>query len=91
MDGKASRDKVKLIEVDEAGHLAIIPIEDLIADRMGQAFSQKPPREDMLNQAVMLYRLASEIDKAYLARRICEETLVDATLAGLESISDEGN
>ena len=90
MDGKADLDKIRIIEVDGGGRLAIIPIEDLIADRLGQAFADKPPREDMLNQAVMIYRLAGETDENYLNKRISEETDGDANLAWLKRACDEG-
>lgn len=88
MDGKADPDKVKLIEFDEKGEFAIIPVEDLIADRMAQAYSVRPIREDMLFQSVILYRLAEEVDEAYLDKRICEETYGDANLASLKDACD---
>lgn len=83
MDGKACREKISIVEFDEGGILAVIPIEDLIADRMGQAYSVDPPREDMLDQAVKLLQLAEAIDETYLDRRIREETVGEAALETL--------
>jgi hypothetical protein len=36
-----------------------------------------PPRGDMIDQAVKLYRLATGIDRDYLSKRIAEETAGD--------------
>ena len=82
MAGKADRARIKVFDI-EGGRMAVIPVEDLIADRMGQAFADQPPREDMLDQALMLYRLAEAPDLTYLDKRICEETVGGANLASL--------
>jgi hypothetical protein len=86
MDGKADREKIRLFQND-AGAISVIPVEDLIADRMGQAFSDNPPRKDMLDQAVKILELAAAIDETYLNRRICEETDGGANLALLRDLS----
>jgi hypothetical protein len=73
MDGNVDYRRIVLIEglaVDAA--FASIPIEDLIADRMGQYASGTAPT--MLEQARILFRLHPDCDIPYLARRIDEET-----------------
>lgn len=73
MDGKVDYRRIVLVEgvaVDAA--FAAIPVEDLIADRMGQYASGTAPV--MLEQARILFRLHPDCDLTYLARRIEEET-----------------
>ena len=82
MDGKADRNRIRIVDLED-GQLRIISIEDLIADRMGQAFAQHPPRKDLLDQASKLNLLAEELDDAYLNARILEETLNSADLETL--------
>ncbi|MEQ1936514.1 MAG: hypothetical protein ABL962_21905 [Fimbriimonadaceae bacterium] len=84
MDGKASLERIRVFEIVDGAKLWVIPAEDLIADRMGQAYSDTPPRGDMLDQAFGLMHLVSEIDESYLDRRICEETAGGANLATLK-------
>jgi len=85
MDG--ATDMEKLVVVDIEGYpLRVIPIEDLIADRLGQAYSADPPRPDMLEQALILYQFADEYDADYLDRRISEETLGSADLVTLRNL-----
>ena len=74
----------------------VIGIEDLIADRMGQAFSRPfddTPIEDRKNQALRLWQIASgivpAIDAAYLDRRIREETIESASLETLRRWNDD--
>jgi hypothetical protein len=73
MDGRADRSKIRLFEF-ERGKVAVIPLEDLIADRTAQALSGPVPREDLLDQGIMLFRLALDCDEAYLDRHLREET-----------------
>jgi hypothetical protein len=61
-----------VIEVDGAGSVAVIAVEDLIADRMGQFASGSA--DEMLVQARVLYQLSSSLDLSYMDRRIAEET-----------------
>ena len=73
MDGNVDYRRIVLIEglaTDAA--FAAIPVEDLIADRMGQHASGTAPT--MLEQARILFRLHPDCDLTYLARRIDEET-----------------
>ncbi|WP_335337803.1 hypothetical protein [Sphingomonas sp. Leaf230] len=55
MDGRAERDRVKLIDTSAGDQFAVISVEDLIADRMGQYASGSAP--DMLGQAQVLFSL----------------------------------
>lgn len=81
LDGHADRDRVQLFAVDSGERLAVIALEDLIADRMGQYASGTA--NEMLQQAQTLYRLAEGLDAAYLERRIREETGNDHGIASL--------
>ncbi len=88
MDGNADSERIRLIDVstgpEERGlTLRVIPVEDLIADRMAQALAGKPFRKDMQNQSVRLYELAESIDSDYLERRIRTETGGEASLETL--------
>lgn len=83
LDGLADRDKVQLISVEEGEHFAVISVEDLIADRMGQYYSGTAP--EMLQQARVLFNLYKDADRSYMERRIREETANEYGLAELES------
>jgi hypothetical protein len=73
MDGSVDRDHILLLEdFSDEGAIAIIAVEDLIADRMGQYASGSAP--DMLAQARGLLLLHPEVDMAYLDCRIRFET-----------------
>ena len=73
MDGNVDYRRIVLVDglaADAA--FATIPVEDLIADRMGQFASGTAPV--MLEQARILFQLHPDCDVAYLERRIHEET-----------------
>lgn len=90
LDGRADRARVSRIEFcDDA--LRLVPIEDMIADRMGQALAGPRRDQAMRDQAVWLYRFATAPDRAYLDRRIREETVNEATAATLEAWAHEDN
>jgi hypothetical protein len=72
MGGGIEPSRLALIDLEE-GSFAAISVEDLIADRMGQYASGTAP--EMLGQARALHDLHPEADRAYLERRIREETL----------------
>jgi hypothetical protein len=74
-DGRTDRSRLELVSVSEEGRkvLRFPPIEDMIADRLGQYEEHPRDHIDMLVQAKILWRLADELDLAYLARRIEEE------------------
>ena len=59
-------------------------IEDLIADRMGQYAFDPAAMGDRLAQALTLYRLAGNLDRDYLSKRIRQETLDAFGLDDLE-------
>lgn len=82
MGGTVDRTRIALVDLAE-GAFAIIPVEDLIADRMSQYASGTAP--EMLGQARAPYALHQELDRAYLERRIREETLGDH---GVEDLQD---
>ena len=76
MDGNVDRDHILLVEDVAPGlSFAIIAVEDLIADRMGQYASGMA--RDRLDQARLLYRLNPDVDAVYLDRRIREESFGD--------------
>lgn len=73
MDGLVDYDHILLLnDFTDDGAFAIISVEDLIADRMGQFSSGSAP--EMLGQARALLRLHSDADMRYLERRVREET-----------------
>lgn len=72
LDGMADRERVLLIDLDRDGIAVVISVEDMIADRMGQFASGSAP--EMREQARRLLRLHSDVDRAYLDRRIRQET-----------------
>jgi hypothetical protein len=82
MDGEFDRDTLALVDLAEAGSFVVISVEDLIADRLGQYASGSAP--DRLGQARALFALQLELDRAYLARRIGEETAGDHGIEILE-------
>jgi hypothetical protein len=75
LDGAADRGRVKLIDLGDDGTVAVISIEDMIADRMGQYASGTAP--EMLEQARRLYALHGDADLVYMERRIRHESAGD--------------
>ena len=83
MDGQVDHRRILLVEGLEPGAaFAMIPVEDLIADRMGQFASGTAP--EMREQARILLHLHPGCDRAYLAARINPETGGDH---GIEDIA----
>ncbi len=74
MDGAVDATRIALIDL-ATGAFAIIPVEDLIADRMGQYASGTAP--EMLAQARKLFALHPDLDRDYLERRTRHETAGD--------------
>ncbi len=72
LDGNTDRARVRTITVADAGEIAVLPVEDLIADRAGQYASGTAP--EMLVQARILFNLYPDLDIAYLDDRIRQET-----------------
>lgn len=83
LDGLAERDRLVLIDLGEDGVAAILSREDMIADRMGQFHSHAAP--EMLGQAKVLASLHNDLDRAYLERRIREETAGDLGVQDLSA------
>ncbi|MBV8685280.1 MAG: hypothetical protein JOZ90_11515 [Alphaproteobacteria bacterium] len=74
LDGAVDPARLVLVEqMQEGAAFVIIPVEDLIADRMGQYASGSAP--EMLEQARRLLALHPDADMHYLERRIRTETL----------------
>lgn len=84
LDGHADRDKVQLISVEHGDQFAVISVEDLIADRMGQYHSGTAP--EMLEQARVLFSLYKDADCTYMERRIREETANEYGVADLQTV-----
>lgn len=81
-DGRTDRRRIVLVEVDpeRSSVVAFPPIEDMIADRLGQYESVPGGHPGMLEQARLLFELAAEIDQAYLEKRVREECVDPAIL-----------
>jgi hypothetical protein len=75
--------RVRLVEVVDGKRIAISPIEDLIADRLGQ-YADDGQRVEMLGQAIRLFKLAREPDEDYLDGRIRGQTGDEWSLARLK-------
>lgn len=73
-DGRADHNRIQLVEVIDGEAMAIAPVEDLIADRMGQYLSTDARVPEMLDQAIKMLQLADRVDETYLDRRIRDET-----------------
>jgi hypothetical protein len=72
LDGHVDRERIQLFSFDEELQIAVIPPEDLIADRMGQFASGTAP--EMGQQAKTLFALCKDLDLHYMDMRIREET-----------------
>lgn len=73
LGGKADRARVRIISTGADGQIAVLAVEDMIADRLGQ-YASGAARE-MLQQARTLFGLYPDADLDYMERRIREETL----------------
>lgn len=83
MDGSVDKDHIFLVEDMGEGAFAIISVEDLIADRMGQYASGTAA--EMVDQARILLSLHPEADRVYLETRIRAETFGDYGIEILET------
>lgn len=73
-DGLADLARIAVVIVGRDGPAIALPsVEDMIADRLGQAMVSSPGDPSRLMQARHLYRLAASLDMAYLERRVREE------------------
>ncbi|TXC72391.1 hypothetical protein FSB78_16635 [Sphingomonas ginsenosidivorax] len=82
LDGLADRKRVLVLDFGTEGTASIISVEDMIADRMGQFASGTAP--EMRGQARAMLVLHTDIDRAYLAHRIIEETAGDYRIEDVE-------
>ena len=81
LGGMADRDRIALIDLGEDGEAAIVAIEDMIADRMGQYASGSAP--EMLEQARRLFALHADADLDYMEIRIRHESVGEYGVADL--------
>jgi hypothetical protein len=82
LDGMADRDRVELLEFAPDGEVAVLSVEDIIADRMGQYASGSAPA--MREQARRLFVLHNEADLDYMDQRIRYESGGDYGVADLK-------
>jgi hypothetical protein len=92
-DGHSDVGRIRIIELASGESLNVPPVEDMIADRMGQFNARAGDDADMLAQALVLYRVSREnleirLDEAYLHTRIRAETLGDY---GSDSLRETAN
>jgi hypothetical protein len=94
-DGASDKERIRVVPIG-GSQIRLPPVEDMIADRMGQYVA--PDRRDpsMLQQAVVLYQIAREnledpINEEYLDRRIRHETLGLCDLRFLIEKADAAN
>lgn len=83
LDGMADRGRLRLVDMDADGEAAIVSVEDMIADRMGQFASGTAP--EMRVQAQTLFDLYGDADLIYMDKRIRYETGGDFGVADLTS------
>jgi len=84
LDGMADREMVQIVQMEDAGAIAVLSPEDMIADRMGQYASGTAP--EMLGQARALFAFCEALDMDYMERRISEEAGGDY---GLQDLHDK--
>jgi len=72
-DGRCERGRLRFLATGSGSSFALAPVEDLIADRLGQHAVASPTDDSMLLQARLLLSLAEEIDQAYLRKRVQDE------------------
>ncbi len=83
LDGMADWGRVSLIDLSPDGEAAIVSVEDMIADRMGQYASGTA--RDMLEQARRLFILHADADLDYMDHRIRFESAGDYGVADLKT------
>lgn len=72
-DGRADQNRLVILPTNGNGALTLPSVEDLIADRLGQHTVASPSDDSRLQQAIWLFRLAEQLDRNYLVKRILEE------------------
>lgn len=71
-DGRSDKSRAVRFEIMDESAVTFPPIEDLIADRLGQYEANRNDRT-RLEQAQFLFRMAKSIDLDYLKKRVMEE------------------
>lgn len=85
-DGNADVARLRLVTIGPDSRVLVIPVEDVIADRLGQYVANPAGSRALLRQAVLAWSLADEIDRAYLDARIRTETIDTFDLARFEEL-----
>jgi hypothetical protein len=78
---------LRLIAIGPGSQVLVIPVEDVIADRLGQYTANPAGSRALLRQAVLAWSLAVEIDRSYLDARIKTETVETLDLARFEELA----
>lgn len=81
-DGRSDRAKLIRLSFRDGSDIVLPPVEDLIADRLGQYAIASVSDASRLEQAKVLLRMAKEVDGHYLRSRIVDEG-GDPALIGL--------
>jgi hypothetical protein len=94
-DGASDRTRTRFVSL-ETGEVRFPPVEDMIADRMGQFAAPDRGDGEMLAQAVVLFRIArtnleDPMDTEYLDARIKQETVGSYDLRFLIEKADEAD
>jgi hypothetical protein len=71
-DGRSDKSRVVRLEIATDSEITFPPIEDLIADRLGQ-YEANRTDSTRLEQARFLFRMAKSVDMTYLSKRVAEE------------------
>jgi hypothetical protein len=85
-DGNADPERLRLVTIGPGSRVLVIPVEDVIADRLGQYVANPAGSRALLRQAALACSLADEIDRAYLDSRIRTETIGTLDLARFEEL-----
>jgi hypothetical protein len=86
-DGHADLERLRLVSVGPGSRVLVIPVEDVIADRLGQYAANPAGGRALLRQAVLAWSLAGEADRPYLDERIKTETIGTLDLARFEELA----
>lgn len=87
-DGRTDRSRLGLVPIGEGG-VPLPPVEDMIADRLGQYEASLRRDGEMLEQARLMFALADEIDDDYLRRRVAQESGDESLVSLLEPFDRE--
>lgn len=71
-DGGTDVTRETRLEFEPDGEIVLPPIEDVIADRLGQ-YAVNPTHDELLQQARALKMLAQDLDMEYLKTRVAAE------------------